>query len=189
MTDIPTTGANTASEGASDEASGSVREMAGAGVQTVKQEAASFAATAQDKATEQVEKHKETATETLGAFADAIRQAGEQLSQNDQSTAGHMVSQAAKGLETFTRSLEGKRPEELVEAVREFGRRNPTVIIAGSVLVGVALARFFKASAENEPQSAGSGAEGQSAAGGATPASLEGGTSTLSGGGRFSPEG
>ena len=153
MTDLPSTDAITGPESAGQTggaSASSIKEMAGAAADTVKQEAASFAATAQDKAVEQIEKHKETATETLGAFADAIRHAGDELSQNDQSTAGRMVRQAAQGLETFTRSIEGKKPEELIDAVRDFGRRNPTVFIAGSVLVGVALARFFKASGDNE---------------------------------------
>jgi hypothetical protein len=33
--------------------------------------------------------------------------------------------------------------------VRDFGRRNPTAFIAGSVLVGVALGRFLKSSSES----------------------------------------
>lgn len=160
MSDIPSTPDQPGSDPTSESASGSVRDLAAGAAQSVKQEAASFAATAQEKAVEQVEKHKETATQTLGAFADAIRQAGDQLAQNDQSAAGHMVRQAADGLESFTRSLEGKRPEELVDAVRDFGRRNPTVFIAGSVLAGLALARFLKASAENDPQSEPSQATG-----------------------------
>lgn len=188
MTDIPSNGINGGQDSTPEtgnESTGSVREMAGAAANTVKQEAANFAASAQDKAVEQVEKHKDTATQTLGAFADAIRHAGDQLSQNDQSAAGRMVRQAAQGLETFTRSVEGKRPEELIDAVRDFGRRNPTVFVAGSVLVGIALARFFKASGENEGgmRSATGGAPPYDAGSDPTPSAQRGGWVAESGAG------
>jgi hypothetical protein len=130
------------------------KEMAKDAVQTVKQEAASFAADAKEKAAQKasdtVEQHKETATRTLGDFADAIRKAGEELSAKDQSMAGKVIAQAADGLESFSRSVSDKRPEELLEAVRDFGRKNPTAFVAGSVLVGLALGRFLKSSGAHE---------------------------------------
>lgn len=129
---------------------GSAKEAASKAAQTVKQEAATFAAEAKDKAAEQIEQHKETATRTLGDFADAIRRAGEELSTKDQSMASRLVQQAADGLEGFSRSVSDKRPEELLDAVRDFGRRNPTAFVAGSVLVGLALGRFLRSSGSSE---------------------------------------
>jgi hypothetical protein len=87
---------------------------------------------------------KDTATQTLGDFASAIRKAGDDLAQNDQSLAGKVVKQAADGLESFTRSIGDKRPEDLLNAVRDFGRNNPAAFIAGSVLLGIALGRLAK---------------------------------------------
>lgn len=141
-------------DGATTSQGGSPKEMASNAAQTVKQEAATFAAEAKDKATEQIAQHKETATRTLGDFADAIRKAGEELSGKDQSMASRLVQQAADGLEGFSRSVSDKRPEELLDAVRDFGRRNPTAFVAGSVLVGLALGRFLRSSGE--------GSDGQS---------------------------
>jgi hypothetical protein len=135
-------------DGGSAATGGTAKEMAGNAAQTVKQEAASFAAGAKDKAAEQIEQHKETATRTLGDFADAIRKAGEELSGKDQSVASRLVQQAADGLEGFSRSVSDKRPEELLDAVRDFGRRNPTAFVAGSVLVGLALGRFLRSSGD-----------------------------------------
>ncbi|HEY8572968.1 hypothetical protein [Phenylobacterium sp.] len=132
--------------GAATSQGASPKEMASSAAQTVKQEAATFAADAKDKASQHIEQHKETATRTLGDFADAIRRAGEELSNKDQSVASRLVQQAADGLESFSRSVSDKRPEEMIEAVRDFGRRNPTAFIAGSVLVGVALGRFLRSS-------------------------------------------
>lgn len=129
----------------------SAKQMASAAADTVKQEAAQFAAAAQDKAQEKIEQHKQTATHTLSDFANAIRSAGDQLSQTDQSMAGRIVKQAADGLEGFSRSVADKPPEELLHAVRNFARKNPTAFVAGSVLAGVAVGRFLRASDKPRP--------------------------------------
>src|SRR5687768_7381584 len=84
-------------------------EMASNAIQAVKQEAASFAADAKGKALEKVEARKETATQTLGDFANAVRKAGEDLAEHDQSVAGRVVRQAADGLEALARSVSDKR--------------------------------------------------------------------------------
>jgi hypothetical protein len=126
----------------------SPKELAAKAAQTVKQEAQSFASSAQDKAKDRVEQTKDTAIRTLGDFANAVRKAGDELSQSDQSAAGRLVKKAADGLEGFSRSVADKRPEELLDSVREFGRRNPTAFIAGAVLVGLAVGRFIKSSGD-----------------------------------------
>jgi hypothetical protein len=123
---------------------GSPKDLAAAAARTVKQEAASFASSAQEKASDKISATTQSATETLGDFASAIRKAGEDLAQNDQSLAGKVVKQAADGLESFSRSVSNKRPEELLDAVRDFGRNNPAAFIAGSVLLGIAIGRLAK---------------------------------------------
>ncbi|WP_395672664.1 hypothetical protein [Phenylobacterium sp.] len=122
----------------------------------VKKEAQNFAAAAQQKAAGEIEKHKQTATNTLGQVAEAIRRAGDQLSEGDAAPVSRYVSQAADGIENFTRSLSDMRPEEMADAVRDFSRRNPAVVLAGAVLAGVALGRFLRSSEQatgaGEPQ-------------------------------------
>jgi len=127
--------------------------MAQGAVQAVKQEAASFTSDAKDKASEKVDEKLETATQTLSDFANAVRRAGDELGQSDQSMAAQFIRQASDGLESFARSVADKRPEELIDAVRDFGRRNPTAFIAGSVLAGVALGRLLRSSeSHGEPK-------------------------------------
>jgi hypothetical protein len=124
----------------------SPKELLGAAAGAVKQEVATFASSVQDKAVDKIADRKDSASETLGAFANAIRHAGDELAQQDQSVAGRVVKQAADGLEHLSRTVSEKRPEELLAAVRDFGRSNPTAFIAGSVLLGVALGRFARSS-------------------------------------------
>ena len=131
---------------ASGDGAPSPKALLDAAAGAVKQEVATFASSVQEKAADKIADRKDTATETLGAFANAIRHAGDELAQQDQSLAGRVVKQAADGLEQLSRSVSEKRPEELLGAVRDFGRRNPTAFIAGSVLLGVALGRFARSS-------------------------------------------
>lgn len=130
-----------------------VKQVAGQAADAIKSEAQTFAQTAQERLRGEAQKQTATATKTLGDFAGAIRRAGDELSQNDHSPAARLVGQAADGLERLSLSLADKQPEELLDAVRDFGRRHPMAFIAGGVLVGVALGRFVRSSeTEIEPE-------------------------------------
>lgn len=129
----------------------SVKEMAAAAVGAVKQDATDLVSAAGDKAGEEIQHHKEGATKTLGDFAAAIRRAGDDLAQHDQTMAGKLVKQGADGLEGLTRSLSDKSPGELLDGVRDFGRKNPVAFIAGAVLVGLAVGRFARSSEAPDP--------------------------------------
>lgn len=127
-------------------AADSAKAAAGAAVDTLKTEAASFADTAKGQVRETLQEKKGIASDALSDFANAIRRASEELSQSDRSAASGMVRQAADGLEGLSRSVSEKQPEEMLHALRNFGRENPTAMIAGSVLAGLALGRFLRAS-------------------------------------------
>jgi gas vesicle protein len=133
----------------------SAKNMLSDAGQTLTQEASKLASTAKDKATDGLSQKKESATQTIAAFADAIRKAGDDLAEHDQSALGRVVKQAADGLATMSRSVSEKSPEDLLHTVRELGRSNPVAFIAGSVLVGVALGRFARSSAQHSAQDPG----------------------------------
>lgn len=144
MTNIDPMGAGPVDAGESS--TGSAKEKMGQATQKMRDEAAHFASQAQQKAAGEIERRKATASQTLGQFANAIRKAGDELAEGEQSVAGRFVGQAADGLENFARTLSDKRPEELVDSVRDFSRRNPTAFVAGAVLVGLAIGRFMRSS-------------------------------------------
>jgi hypothetical protein len=152
-TDFGSPPVNSPTGGGTDSAS--IKDMAKTAVQTVKEETATFADSAKDKALDQVQQKKQVATETLSDFANAIRKAGDDLAQHDQSMVGRMVKQAAEGLEGLSRSVSDKNPEQLLDSVRDFGRSNPTAFIAGSVLLGLAIGRFAKSSEQHGDSSTG----------------------------------
>jgi hypothetical protein len=129
---------------------GAAREKLGAAAETVRTEAAHFAETARDQASEKLDQGKQAVTSAVSDFADAIRRAGEELGEKDQTMAARLVGQAAEGLSTLSRTVSEKRPEDMLNAVRDFGRANPTAFLAGAVLAGLALGRFARSSAQHE---------------------------------------
>ena len=130
---------------------GQAKELIGQAGQTLKAEAQSFAHVAQDRVKAEAQRGTQVATKTLGDFANAVRRAGDELDQHDQSPASRLVRQAADGLESLSRNLADKEPADLLNAVRDFGRKNPAAFIGGAVLAGLALGRFARASETVHP--------------------------------------
>lgn len=127
------------------------KELIGQAGQTLKAEAQSFASVAQDRVRQEAARGAQAGAKTLGDFANAVRRAGDELEQTDQSPASKLVRQAADGLESLSRNLADKEPGDLLNAVRDFGRKNPAAFIGGAVLVGLALGRFARASEPAHP--------------------------------------
>lgn len=125
---------------------GQAKQLAGQAGQALKAEARSFASVAQDRVRAEAQKGAQASAKTLGDFANAVRRAGDELAGSDPSPASRLVQQAADGLERFSRSLVDKEPGDLLNAVRDFGRKNPAAFIGGAVLVGLAVGRFARAS-------------------------------------------
>lgn len=122
------------------------KELVGQAGHAIKAEAQSFASAAQDRVKAEAQRGQQAGARTLGDFANAVRKAGDELARSDQSPASRLVQQAADGLESLSRNLADKEPGDLLNAVRDFGRKNPAAFIGGAVLVGLAVGRFARAS-------------------------------------------
>ena len=113
-------------------------------------EAKSLGSDAQDMAADQADEVKDIATSHLDAFADALKGAAEELKRKQSGPASEMISHAAAGLESLSRSMQGQSAGQMVGTLREFGRANPLGFLAGSILAGVALGRFAAAGSNSE---------------------------------------
>ncbi len=129
------------------------KELVGQAGHVLKAEAQSFASVAQDRVRAETMKGAQVGARTLGDFANAVRRAGDELADADQSPASRLVRQAADGLESLSRNLADKEPGDILNSVRDFGRRNPAAFIGGAVLVGLALGRFARAAEDPETTS------------------------------------
>ncbi|APH70415.1 hypothetical protein [Aquibium oceanicum] len=127
-----------------DSANRVVSDAAGA----IKKEAQSMAEGARDEAYARGEQIKGQAADNLHTFADAVRKARDELDKDGSPVSG-FVGQAADGLERLSRSVQNTSGAEMLDSVREFGRRNPMSFIAASVLAGIALGRFAQSSSRH----------------------------------------
>ncbi|MBP0437131.1 hypothetical protein [Tianweitania sediminis] len=125
-----------ATKSALNDASGAVRERA-----------SGLASDAKKVATEQAEAAQQTLGSYLQNFVGALNAAGEHLKKNDQSQVAGLVDSAAGSVDDLARTVKEKPLDQVVDQLRSFGRSNPTILLAGSVLAGLAAARFLKSSA------------------------------------------
>lgn len=120
-----------------------------------KQKARELGAEAKDEAARRVAAAQKETSESLHAFAEAIRAAGDDLARKDQGTAATLVREAASGLERMSTAFGRKGLHDIVDDVRAFGRHNPNAFVAGSVLVGLALGRFAQSGTSETQHSRG----------------------------------
>lgn len=137
---------------------------------SVRAETASFASQAKERAVQALEDRKSGMTQAMSGFAEAIRNARDELGRQEQTMAARLVGEAADGLEGFSRAMSERRPDELLNGLRDFGRAHPAAFLAGAVFAGVALGRFARSSSPDTQPMSGSYHEGQGSAGaGASP--------------------
>jgi ElaB/YqjD/DUF883 family membrane-anchored ribosome-binding protein len=117
------------------------------------------ASLAQDKASElreqgsarvrdQFDERSTKAGSQVRALAEALRRSGNELSNEDNSSASQLTTQAADRIERVGNYLERKSGDELMRDVERFVRRRPWMLAGLGMLVGAAAARFVKASSE-----------------------------------------
>jgi len=86
------------------------------------------------------------AAATLGEVAQAVRQSGEQLREQQPQVAG-IVDTAAEQLERASSYLREGDLQDVVHRVEDIARRQPAIFIGGAFVLGLAAARFLKSSA------------------------------------------
>lgn len=131
-------------------ASPTLKDQVGQARRRVRGEAANFASTAREKAVDAIEERQHKVTGAIGDFAGAIRRASDDLNEHNQGMAAQLLTRGADGLEGLSHTLDGKSPGEMLNAVRDFGRRHPVAFIGGAVLVGLAVGRFVRSSMPDE---------------------------------------
>lgn len=139
---------------------GAAKESLSDARRLAEERARSLVGDATQQARSYADSQKEAAAQSLRDFAEAVRRASDELGNRDQTLAARFVQEAAGGLETLSRSVSSRNIDSVIDSVRDFGRSNPTAFIAGSVLAGIAIGRFARASSERDHQRSGRGSGG-----------------------------
>jgi uncharacterized protein YukE len=124
----------------------------------VQQTAAGVTDQAKQQVTSQVESQKERAVDSLVTVAQALRQTGQHLSEQDQTGIAHYVDQAAGRVEDLTNHLRTRDASQLLADTEDLARRNPALFLGAAVALGFVGARFLMSSGQRaRAQSLGAG--------------------------------
>jgi hypothetical protein len=121
----------------------------------VSEKAREVGGTIQDRVREQVDSRSTVAGEQVGSVGEAMRSMGEQLRSQGNDLPAQLAQQAAEKAEELGRYLRDSDADQILRDVEDFGRRQPWVVAATGLALGVAAARFIKASSRRRYQSDG----------------------------------
>jgi hypothetical protein len=108
---------------------------------------------AQSTVREQLNSRSTEAGEKVAGTAEDLRTVGEELRNQGKETPAKLADKAAERTEQVGSYLRESDADKLLEDVESFGRRQPLAVLAGGLVVGVAAARFLKASSRGRYQS------------------------------------
>jgi hypothetical protein len=107
---------------------------------------------AQDTMREQVDQRSTQAGERIGGTAQDLRSVGEELRKQGKETPAKLADRAAERTERIGSYLSDSDADRLLSDVEDLGRRRPWAVLAGGLVVGMAAARFLKASSQSRYQ-------------------------------------
>lgn len=123
------------------------------------QAAQGMAGKVQDAARQQVGERSTQAGERVSSISSDLRSVSEQLRTQENETGAKLADQAAEQAERAGSYLADSDADKILSDIEDLGRRQPWLALVGGVALGVAAARFMKASSSERysQRSAGSG--------------------------------
>ncbi len=112
----------------------------------VKEQVSDIAHAAQDQASNFLGEQKGVAAERIGGVAQALRSAGQELSEHDERRLAQYTDSLAGQLDNFSNTLHDRDIGSLVEDAKQLAHRQPEIFVAGALAAGFVLGRFFKSS-------------------------------------------
>jgi hypothetical protein len=125
---------------------GAAREQGSTAVEEVKTVAQSAAREAQEAGRDFVHEQKENLAQKVHKYAEAVRAASEGLRGEEGNVLADPAQKAAEQLEAMSSYLREKELADFLDDLESFTRRRPEVVFGGLFVMGLAAARFFKAS-------------------------------------------
>jgi len=116
-----------------------------------KDQAKEVANQARDHVQTLVGQQKNQAADRLGSLAEALRETGRKLNEGQQAgDFGQYADRAAQQVERLSGYLRDHELRDFVRDTETFARRRPEVFLGGTLIAGLMLARFLKASSPNQ---------------------------------------
>jgi hypothetical protein len=128
------------------------QEKAGQMAGEAQEKAKEAAGRAQDRVHQQVDQRSTQAGEKVAGTADDLRTVGEELRKQGKDGPAQIADRVAERTEQLGSYLRESDSNKLLADVEDLGRRQPLAVLAGGLVVGIAAARFLKASSRNRYQ-------------------------------------
>jgi hypothetical protein len=107
---------------------------------------------AAEKLREQIDQRSTKAGETVAGTAGDLRSVGEELRKQGKDAPARYADRAAEQTERVGAYLKEADSERMLSDLEGFGRRQPLAVLVGGLAIGVAAARFLKASSHGRYQ-------------------------------------
>jgi hypothetical protein len=120
------------------------------GMEKAKAKAAETIAEAQHRGKSHVETQKERAAEQAGKLSDALGEASARLREEGEPSLARYTEQIASSISGLAEKFRDRSVDDLLRDTRDLARREPALFLAGSVALGFAISRFFKASSSTD---------------------------------------
>jgi hypothetical protein len=117
-----------------------------AGMERAKTKASETIEEAERRGKSNVAAQKDRAAEQAGKLSNVLGQASEKLREQGEPSLARYTEQIASSINGLAERFRERSVDELLRDTRDLARREPTLFLAGSVAVGFAISRFFKAS-------------------------------------------
>jgi len=138
---------DTTSEG-TGQAQEKAREVAG----QAQEKAQDFAGQARERVQTQVDQRSTEAGQTVSQKAEDLKAVANELRNRGEDGPARAAEQAADRVQRFGSYLQEADGQRILGDVEDFGRRQPWIALAGGVALGIAAARFLKASSSERYQ-------------------------------------
>lgn len=123
------------------------KEQAKSLASDAKEQAKDMANQARDHVQTLVGQQKDQAADRLRSLAGALREAGRKLNEGQQAgDFGQYADRAAQQVEKLSTYLRDSELRDFVRDTETFARRRPEIFLGGTLIAGLMLARFLKAS-------------------------------------------
>ena len=113
----------------------------------IKSDASELLEKAKQVGQEHLDSGKRVAADKVEKVAAVVEQASTQFRENDLQTLAQYTSEVGNTIKSLSESFQNRSLDDLITDIKSMAKRNPTAFVLGSVAIGVAVARFAKASA------------------------------------------
>jgi hypothetical protein len=136
-------------QGKAEQAQDKAQEVAG----QAREKAQEAAGEARSRLSEQVDQRSTQAGERISSTGSDLRSVGQELRNQGKDTPARLADQAAERVERVGSYLGESNGDTILRDVEDFGRRQPLAVLAGGMVLGLAAARFLKASSSRRYES------------------------------------